>query len=350
MSNKYLNTLPVLLTALTDAAILILGGFEVMDGVMTVGTLIAFRILAGSFMTPVSTLLQIGSQYQEMKADIDRLDDVLKYEEDPVFMQEISDEEIDNDECHRRLTGSIDIENLSFGYSPLEPPIIEDFTLHMKPGTRVALVGGSGSGKSTIAKLISGIYLPWSGDILFDGKRREEIPRTILNNSLAVVDQDVCLFADTVKNNITLWDDTTPDDLVLQAVKDAEIFDAIIEKNDGFGYLLEEGGDNFSGGQRQRIEIARALVNNPSILIMDEATSALDPLTEKIIGDNIKARGCSCIIVAHRLSAIRDCDEIIVIDRGQIVERGTHETLISQNGKYNKLITTLYGRELIHGQ
>lgn len=341
VSTQYLNTLPVLLTSLTDAAVLILGGFEVMGGLMTVGTLIAFRTLMSSFMSPITMLMQIGTQYQEMKSDINRLDDVLNYEQDVVFKREIAREEMYEDQYHRKLEGHVDISNMSFGYSPLEPPLIENFELHMSPGTRVALVGGSGSGKSTVSKLITGIYEPWGGEILFDGQDRREIPRTVLANSIAVVDQDICMFSDTVKNNLTLWDDVIPEEMILKAVGDAEIHDVIIEKPGGFEYKLIEGGRNMSGGQRQRIEIARALMNKPSVLIMDEATSALDPVTEKKIADNIKARGITCIIVAHRLSTIRDCDEIIVLSKGKVVQRGTHDELKNQEGYYAELIRNI---------
>lgn len=341
VSTQYLNTLPVLLTSLTDAAVLILGGFEVMGGLMTVGTLIAFRTLMSSFMSPITMLMQIGTQYQEMKSDINRLDDVLNYEQDAVFKREIPREEMYEDQYHKKLDGRVDISNMSFGYSPLEPPLIENFELHMKSGARVALVGGSGSGKSTISKLITGIYEPWGGEILFDGQDRREIPRTVLTNSIAVVDQDICMFSDTIKNNLTLWDDVIPEEMILEAVRDAEIHDVIIEKPGGFEYKLIEGGRNMSGGQRQRVEIARALMNKPSILIMDEATSALDPVTEKKIADNIKARGITCIIVAHRLSTIRDCDEIIVLSKGKVVQRGTHDELKNQEGYYAELIRNI---------
>lgn len=341
VSTQYLNTLPVLLTSLTDAAVLIIGGYEVMGGVLTVGTLIAFRTLMSSFMNPITMLMQIGTQYQEMRADINRLDDVLNYGQDKVFDKEIPEEEMYSDEYHRKLEGYVDIEGLNFGYSPLEPPLIENFELHLKPGQRVALVGGSGSGKSTISKLICGIFEPWSGEIKFDGVNKDDIPRTVLTNSLAVVDQDICMFADTIMNNITLWDETVPEDMVLEAVKDAEIYESIIEKTGGFEYMFSEGGRNMSGGQRQRIEIARALLNKPTVLIMDEATSALDPMTEKIIADNIKAKGITCIIVAHRLSTIRDCDEIIVLSRGKVVQRGTHDELKEQDGYYAELIRNI---------
>ena len=341
VSTQYLNTLPVLLTSLTDAAVLILGGFQVMDGIMTVGTLIAFRVLMSSFMGPITTLMQIGTQYQEMKADISRLDDVLNYNEDDVFLREIPKEEMYDDKYHEKLEGYVDITGMNFGYSPLEPPLIENFELHMRPGSRVALVGGSGSGKTTVGKLITGIFEPWNGEIKFDGRSRKEIPRTVLSNSVAVVDQDICMFSDTIKNNLTLWDEVIPEDMVLEAVRDAEIYETITEKPGGFEYRLTEGGRNMSGGQRQRIEIARALMNKPSILVMDEATSALDPVTEKKIADNIKDKGITCVIVAHRLSTIRDCDEIIVLNKGKIVQRGTHDELKDQSGYYAELIRNI---------
>lgn len=341
VQTQYLNALPTFLTALSNALVLIVGGMDVMNGVMTIGTLVAFQSLMGSFMSPVTVLMQIGTEYQEMKADMTRLDDVLKYEQDTVFKQEASEINEENSIQHKRLRGHVDITGLTFGYSPLEPPLIENFELHLEPGKRVALVGGSGSGKSTISKLISGIYKPWSGTIKFDCVEREKLPRRVVNNSLAVVDQDISMFADTIENNLTLWDETMPEDIIIRAAKDAEIYDSIIEKNGGYQHLLEEGGKNFSGGQRQRVEIARALVTSPSILILDEATSALDPVTEKAIDDNIRKRGCACIIVAHRLSTIRDCDEIIVLNRGKVVERGTHDQLKAAKGAYEELIKTL---------
>jgi len=335
MSGQYLSAVPKLLSALNSAIILVLGGFRVIDGQLTLGMLVAFQSLMSSFIGPVNKLVSLGGQLQRLKGDINKLDDALKYKTDKSFNNQL---DVKEDIEQAKLEGNIKIENLNFGYSRLDDPLIEDFNLELKPGYRVALVGGSGSGKSTIAKIIAGLYEPWEGEILFDGKKRSEIPRELMANSLAVVDQDITMFEGSIKDNLTLWDDTIPKIDIMRAAKDASIHEDISARSEGYNHMIEEGGNNFSGGQKQRLEIARALVGNPRILILDEATSALDPTTEKKIDENIRRRGCTCIIVAHRLSTIRDCDEIIVLDKGKIVQRGTHEDLKGKEGIYSNLI------------
>jgi NHLM bacteriocin system ABC transporter peptidase/ATP-binding protein len=342
---RMVSLIPPALMSLNAAAVLGLGGARVMNGGMSIGLLIAFQALMALFLAPIGRLVEISGAAQEVRGDLARLDDVLRAEPDPLAVR-APDAVIDagagslNGVSHRRkLRGALSIRNLTFGFSPLDPPLIENFSLDVAPGRRVALVGGSGSGKSTIAKLVAGLHVAWSGDVLFDGVPRAAHDPAVLQASIGFVDQDIAMFEDTIRNNITLWDTVPSDSEVLRAAIDAEIHDDIMSRNGGYAGSLGEGGNNFSGGQRQRLEIARALLHGPTLLVLDEATSALDPVTEQLIDDHVRQRGCTCLIVAHRLSTIRDCDEILVLERGQVVQRGTHDALAAIEGPYQSLLT-----------
>ncbi|MDF5731984.1 MAG: NHLP family bacteriocin export ABC transporter peptidase/permease/ATPase subunit [Rhizonema sp. PD38] len=339
VTNQTFSVLPTLLSALSSMFLLVIGGLRVMDGHLSIGMLIAFQGLMFNFQEPVNNLVNFGTTLQELEGNLIRLDDVL---DNPIGEERSGGVEEVKSSSYLlpKLQGYVELRNITFGYSRLEPPLIENFNLSIKPGQRVALVGGSGSGKSTIAKLVSGLYQPWVGEICFDGKPRVEIPQQLLTNSIAIVEQDILLFGGTVRDNLTLWDTTVPDKNLMRACEDAAIADVILSMSGGFDAELIEGAANLSGGQRQRLEIARALVNNPSILVMDEATSALDAETEQIIDRNLRRRGCTCLIVAHRLSTIRDCDQIIVLERGKVVQQGTHQQLWQVEGVYSRLIRT----------
>ncbi|MBF0120981.1 MAG: NHLP family bacteriocin export ABC transporter peptidase/permease/ATPase subunit [Desulfobacterales bacterium] len=338
ITNQIITTIPPFLSSLNTLAILTIGSLRVMEGDLSIGMLVAFQTLMSSFIAPINQMVNLASKLQEFEGNMKRLDDVLGHSVDISFKDEQNSYLAENDNIQVKLSGNIEIRNVAFGYSKLSPPLIENFNLTLKPGSRIAIVGCSGSGKSTIAKIVSGLYAPWSGEILFDGKKREDIPKNIFANSVAMVDQTIFMFEGTIRENLTIWDKTIPEAQIINAAKDACIHDEISIRVGGYESKVDEMGNNFSGGQRQRLEIARALVMNPSIIILDEATSSLDPITEKIIDDNLRKRGCTIIIIAHRLSTIRDCDEIILLERGKVVQRGAHDNLIKEDGPYLRLI------------
>jgi ABC-type bacteriocin/lantibiotic exporter with double-glycine peptidase domain len=307
-----------------------------MRGSFTLGIVMASQSYLGFFMEPAMTLVDAGQTLQEVRTDMERIEDVMQYPEDPFFT---AGGETDL-KPGSKLTGQIELKHVTFGYSRLADPLIRDFSMTIKPGSRVAFVGASGCGKSTLANLISGLYRPWSGEILFDGRPIGEIDRNIFTGSVAVVDQDIILFEDTIAANIRMWDETIADFEVIMAARDAQIHDEIMRRTGGYQGKLIEGGRDLSGGQRQRLEIARVLAQDPTVIIMDEATSALDARTEYELVRAVKNRGITTIVIAHRLSTIRDSDEIIVLYHGAVVERGTHEELYAKGGYYTELITS----------
>jgi ATP-binding cassette, subfamily C, bacterial len=334
-----------LLAKANSLLVLSIGALRVMDGHLSLGMLVAFQTLMASFIAPIESLSHVGAGLQQLRGELERLDDVLEHERDPIASASPEAEEKLAKQAmvslgSQRLSGELELKDVTFGYLPFSPPLVTSLSLHISPGQRVALIGGSGSGKSTVARLVTGLYDTWQGEILFDGKKRAELPRKALTTSIAMVDQEVTLFEGTVRENLTLWDETVPEADMVQAAKDACIHDVIAKLPGGYDGTVLEGGTNFSGGQRQRVEIARALVRQPALVVLDEATSALDPETEQIVDANLRRRGCSCLIIAHRLSTIRDSDEIIVLQQGVVVQRGSHEDLLADEaGLYKELIT-----------
>ena len=334
-TSQYLGMIPTILSSLSGTAVLILGIWLTMRGEFTTGMILAFQGFLSSFLAPAGQLISAGQTMQEMRTSMERIEDVMEYPDDPMLSASV-DEDADCD----KLSGTLTMSGVTFGYSRLAPPLIENFDLELKQGQRVAFVGSSGCGKSTLAKLISGLYQPWSGEILFDGKPINQIDRSVFTGSVAVVDQDIILFEDTIANNIKMWDNSIEDFEMILAARDAQLHEDIMQREGGYQYKLTEGGKDFSGGQRQRMEIARVLAQDPTMIVMDEATSALDAKTEYEVVKSIKNRGITSVVIAHRLSTIRDCDEIIVMDKGKVMERGTHNELMARDGLYKQLVTS----------
>lgn len=333
--NHYLGLVPTLTATLASTAVLMLGVYLTIQGQFTAGMILAFQGFLTGFTGPAQSLIGAGQTIQEMRTNMERIEDVMEYPIDVNF-----DGSIDETTEYGKLSGEVVMKDVTFGYSRLGVPLIEHFDLHLKPGSRVAFVGPSGCGKSTLSKLISGLYQPWSGELLFDGKPIKDINHSIFTGSVAVVDQDIILFEDTIMGNIKMWDSSIEDFEAILAARDASLHEDIMGRDGGYSYRLTEGGKDLSGGQRQRLEIARVLAQDPTIIIMDEATSALDAKTEFEVVNAIKSRGITCIVIAHRLSTIRDCDEIVVMEKGKVVERGTHEELYAKGGIYTSLVAS----------
>ena len=335
--NERIGLIPQFINTASGYMVLFMGVQLAMAGQFTLGMITTFQGLLTSFMGPAETLVSAGQTIQEMRTEMERVEDVLEYPDDPVMQYGA---QCKPDEAYDKLKGEVVLNNVTFGYSRLGNPNVTDFSMHLKPGQRIAIVGPSGCGKSTISKLITGLYQPWQGEILFDGKPIQEIPRNVFTGSVAMVDQDIVLFEDTISSNIRMWDESIADFEMILAARDAQIHEDILQRPGAYQGKLIENGKDLSGGQRQRLEIARVLAQDPSVILLDEATSALDAKTEYELVKAIKDRGISCIVVAHRLSTIRDCDEIIVLEGGHIVERGTHDELYAKGGAYTELVTS----------
>jgi NHLM bacteriocin system ABC transporter peptidase/ATP-binding protein len=329
---RLLNNAPIFLNSVAGVAIVLFGGFGVMEGTISIGMLVAFQTLASLFNAPIASFVGIGAQLQETHGYADRIGDVLRQPTDPMLDANRETAPLPT------FTGRVDVEKVSFGYSPISPPQLVDISLSIKPGSRIGIVGGSGSGKSTLGRLLVALATPQDGEIRLDGVALDKIDNTALRTTVGYVDQTTTLISGSIRDNLTMWDSSISDDRIMAAARDAAVHDVIAGRPNAYDAKLSENGSNFSGGERQRLAIARALASDPCVIVLDEAMSALDAIAEMNVVDNIRRRGCTCILIAHRISAVRDCDEILVLDQGRVVERGGHSELLAAAGSYSRLV------------
>jgi NHLM bacteriocin system ABC transporter peptidase/ATP-binding protein len=339
VTSRILAVLPTFIDQFKTITILLLGGLLIINGEITIGVFLAIQSFLSSLSKPVQSLVEFTGDLQVSKADINNLTDSFEEPVDAFCEDKTKESFEDITSENSKLSGKIEVNNISFGYSKFSEPLIENFSLSTYPGKRIAIIGGSGSGKSTLLKVLSGLYQPISGEIKYDGKNLNNINKDVLRNSLSLIDQETFFFKGTISDNITMWNNSIENSRIIQSSKDAVIHEIISEREGGYKSKVAPDGKNFSGGQRQRLEIARAFVTNPSILFLDEATSALDTETEKMVMKSILNRKCTTITIAHRLSTIKDFDEIIVLEKGKVIQRGNHSELIKdQQGLYYQLI------------
>jgi NHLM bacteriocin system ABC transporter peptidase/ATP-binding protein len=325
-----LTVLPPLLATVNSGLVLLFGGLRAADGAITVGLLFAFQTLLAAFSRPLTQLTNQVGRLQSMTSQLHRLRDVEAYDVDPAFRTSAG--------THGRLSGALRFEGAAYAFGPLAPPLIQDLSFALEPGLRMALVGESGSGKSTVGRLAAGLVEPTEGRILFDGRSRHDWSRQSVAASVSYVDQRITLFEGSVRDNVCFWDPDMPDEQIVAALRDAEILNEVSRRAGGMNTSVAEGGANFSGGQRQRLDLARALVTNPTLMILDEATSAMDPVTERAVMDNLRRRGCALLVIAHRLSTVRDADLILVMHEGRVVEQGRHDELMAAQSHYHRLV------------
>ena len=331
--NERLLAVTNLLPTLNIVAVLGTGGYLIIISKITVGTLVAFQSLAMSFMLPFQQFVQVGTCLQEMQGNMNRVDDVLHYPAEVIPLETQKTEEV------AYLTGRVEFRDVTFGFNQLEPPLFENLSFIMEPGRWLGVMGASRSGRSTIANLLIGLVEPWSGEILIDGKPRSFYTRETLAVAMGFASQEVTLFDGTIRDNLTLWDTTIAEQDVVAAAKDAEVHSVILARSGAYDAMINGSAANFSGGERQRLEIARALVYNPTLLVLDSAMSSLDGPLEKRVLCNLRRRPFSLLIIAHRLSSLRECDDILVLDKGKIVAQGSHEKLMQdKEGLYAKMM------------